>query len=80
MKRFILASVRFYRKWISPGFKPSCRFYPTCSEYMQAAVETHGAARGVWLGLKRLARCHPFSKGGYDPVPDPAGLGMGRTQ
>jgi len=46
----------------------ACRFYPTCSEYMAQAVEKHGAWRGVWLGTKRLAKCHPFHAGGFDPV------------
>ena len=69
MKKFILAFLRFYKRFISPAFGPNCRYYPSCSEYMSVAVERYGAARGVWLGVKRLARCHPFKPGGHDPVP-----------
>lgn len=57
-----------YKFWISPLVPSACRFYPTCSEYMFQAVEKHGAARGVWMGLRRLVRCHPFCEGGFDPV------------
>lgn len=60
--------LRLYQYCISPVLPPACRFYPTCSEYMRQAVEKHGAGRGVWMGLKRLARCHPLHTGGYDPV------------
>ncbi len=68
MRKLVVALLRFYKRWISPLLPSACRFYPTCSEYMCAAVEKHGAARGVWLGLKRLGRCHPFHAGGLDPV------------
>jgi putative membrane protein insertion efficiency factor len=61
--------VRFYRYCISPALPAACRFYPTCSHYVLQAVLRHGIARGGWLGLRRLARCHPWSPGGYDPVP-----------
>jgi putative membrane protein insertion efficiency factor len=64
-----LAAIRFYRKWISPGLPPSCRFYPSCSEYTYQAVEKYGVLRGGWLGIRRIARCHPFNPGGFDPVP-----------
>jgi uncharacterized protein len=57
-----------YKFWISPLLPSACRFYPTCSEYMFQAVEKHGAMRGVWMGLRRLVRCHPFCEGGFDPV------------
>jgi hypothetical protein len=53
---------------ISPLLPSACRFYPTCSQYMREAVERYGVARGVWMGLRRLARCHPFHAGGFDPV------------
>ncbi len=68
MRALVIAALRFYKRWISPCLPSACRFVPTCSEYMLEAVEKHGAARGVWLGVKRLSRCHPFHEGGYDPV------------
>ncbi|MGA8449959.1 MAG: membrane protein insertion efficiency factor YidD, partial [Candidatus Acidiferrales bacterium] len=49
----------------------ACKFYPSCSRYAQEAIEMHGARRGVWLAMKRLGRCRPFTKGGFDPVPEP---------
>lgn len=69
LARAMIAAIRFYRKGISPLKPPMCRFTPTCSEYGLQAVERYGAARGGWLLVKRLARCQPFCKGGYDPVP-----------
>ena len=69
MKRFLLAAIRFYRRNISPLRKPCCRFIPTCSEYALEAVEKYGPWKGAWLSLRRLLKCHPFHKGGYDPVP-----------
>ncbi|MCL2199730.1 MAG: membrane protein insertion efficiency factor YidD [Defluviitaleaceae bacterium] len=69
IKKFLLASLRFYKRFISPALGQRCRFFPSCSEYMYEAVQRYGAAKGFWLGLKRLLRCQPFSKGGYDPVP-----------
>jgi len=68
MKFLVLNFLRLYRTFLSPFLPPSCRFTPTCSEYAQHAVEKYGALRGTWLGVKRIARCQPFSKGGYDPV------------
>lgn len=65
----MIAAIRFYRKGISPLKPPVCRFTPTCSAYGLDAIEKYGAARGSWLLAKRLARCQPFSRGGYDPVP-----------
>ena len=69
MKRLLLAAIRFYRRQISPLRKPCCRYIPTCSEYALEAVEKYGPWKGSWLALKRLLRCHPCHKGGYDPVP-----------
>lgn len=64
-----MGAVRFYQRFISPGLPPSCRFYPTCSEYTLQAIAKYGALKGTWLGIKRVGRCHPFHPGGYDPVP-----------
>lgn len=69
MKKPIMAAIRFYQQKISPGLPPRCRYIPTCSEYALEAVEKYGAVKGGWLAAKRIARCHPFHKGGYDPVP-----------
>ena len=69
MKRALLFLIRFYRKSISPNTRPSCRFIPTCSEYAQTAVERFGAVRGGGMALRRIARCNPLCRGGYDPVP-----------
>lgn len=69
MKRLILALIRFYQRYISPGLPPSCRFYPTCSQYTYEAVERYGMVKGGWLGIKRILRCQPWNPGGYDPVP-----------
>ncbi len=69
MQRVLVALIRFYQRHISPLTGPTCRFHPTCSHYTLEAIEKHGAARGSWLGFKRLLRCHPFHPGGYDPVP-----------
>ena len=67
--RIVLVSLlRFYKAAISPLLPPSCRFVPTCSEYAREAIERYGALRGSWMGARRLARCHPFHPGGYDPV------------
>ncbi len=69
MKQLLLLIVRFYRSCISPLLPPSCRYYPTCSAYAMEAIERYGAQRGGWMALRRILRCHPFHKGGYDPVP-----------
>ena len=69
MKRALLALIRFYQRQISPCFPPCCRFTPTCSQYALEAIQVHGAAKGVFLALKRILRCNPLFPGGYDPVP-----------
>lgn len=69
MKHVIAAFIRAWRKLISPLYGDVCKFYPTCSEYGLEAVELHGAIKGSALALGRIARCHPWSAGGYDPVP-----------
>ena len=69
MKRLLIAMVKFYRRNISPLRLPCCRYIPTCSQYALEALEKYGALKGSWLALRRFLRCHPFHKGGYDPVP-----------
>ena len=69
MKVVLLLLIRFDRGFLSPLKPPSCRYIPTCSEYAMIAVEKYGAAKGSFLAIKRILRCHPFHKGGYDPVP-----------
>ena len=72
MKGLLLALIRFYRRHISPHFPPCCRYIPSCSAYAMEAITKYGAAKGGWLALKRLSRCHPFHRGEhdfYDPVP-----------
>ena len=68
--RVLLGVIGAYRRFISPLFGPRCRFHPTCSAYAAEAVVQHGAARGSWLALKRIGRCHPWNAGGLDPVPE----------
>jgi uncharacterized protein len=68
-RRLLAALIRGYQVAISPLLAPSCRFHPSCSQYALEAVTRHGALRGGWLAARRLARCHPFHPGGYDPVP-----------
>ncbi|XZE46336.1 membrane protein insertion efficiency factor YidD [Pirellulaceae bacterium SH467] len=63
----LIAAVRFYQRGISPLLGPSCRFTPTCSQYMIEAIQKYGPLRGIWKGLRRIGRCHPFHPGGYDP-------------
>ncbi|MDR0376319.1 MAG: membrane protein insertion efficiency factor YidD [Spirochaetaceae bacterium] len=65
----ILLLIQFYQRAVSPHFPASCRYYPTCSSYAHEAVRKYGIIRGLYLASKRIARCHPFHPGGYDPVP-----------
>jgi putative membrane protein insertion efficiency factor len=68
MQTVAIVVLRFYKRWISPMLPSACRFYPTCSEYMMEAISRYGVAKGIWLGVRRLSRCHPFHEGGFDPV------------
>lgn len=68
-RRTVQVPIHFYRKFISPLKPPSCRFYPTCSQYALEAIEIHGVFKGGWLAAKRISKCHPFHPGGLDPVP-----------
>ena len=71
MKRGFLFLIRFYQKYLSPRKgRPSCRYFPSCSRYAVTAIERYGAWKGGWMALWRLLRCNPFSRGGYDPVPE----------
>ena len=68
MRKLIVAILRLYKLALSPMLPSACRYYPSCSDYMRQAVEKYGPTRGVWMGIKRIARCHPFHQGGLDPV------------
>lgn len=70
MKNLIIYPVRFYQRYISPGLPPSCRYHPSCSNYMIGAVDKHGVFKGGLMGFARILRCNPWVKGGYDYVPD----------
>lgn len=70
MKKLLLILIRIYQYALSPLMGRNCRYYPGCSAYMKTSIERFGAARGIVLGTKRLCRCHPFTRGGYDPVPE----------
>ena len=69
MKTILLALIRAYQYALRPMLGSNCRFYPSCSDYAREAIERHGVLRGVWLAVKRVARCHPYHPGGFDPVP-----------
>lgn len=71
MNKFFILALKKYQKFISPVFQSlgiHCKFYPSCSEYMKQAIEKYGCRKGIYKGIKRLLRCHPFAKGGYDPL------------
>jgi putative membrane protein insertion efficiency factor len=68
MKKIFILGIKLYRKYISPIKRPCCIFYPTCSQYTLEAIEKYGALKGSIMGIRRVLRCHPFNKGGFDPV------------
>lgn len=68
MRRVVIATLVFYKRFLSPLLPSACRYRPTCSEYMLEAVDKYGVRLGVWMGTRRLLRCHPFHHGGFDPV------------
>ena len=70
MRKLIVGILRLYKVLLSPLLPSACRYYPSCSEYMRQAVEKYGVTTGLWMGAKRLLRCHPFHAGGLDPVPE----------
>lgn len=70
LRATVLSIIRAYQRYLSPFIPANCRYIPTCSEYMLEAIQKHGISRGLWLGIKRIGRCHPFGSSGYDPVPD----------
>lgn len=69
LKKIALFLIKFYQRYISIFLGKNCRFYPTCSAYTYEAIETYGFIKGVYLGMRRIVKCHPFNPGGYDPVP-----------
>lgn len=69
LRKIFIFPIRVYQTCISPFYPPRCRFYPSCSEYTAEAIEKCGVVYGIWLGMKRICRCNPWSKGGFDPVP-----------
>lgn len=71
MQRVLKGLIRGYQLFLSPLMGNNCRFYPSCSHYALEALDKHGALKGAWLGFRRITRCHPWNKGGLDPVPEP---------
>ena len=69
LSMLLILPIRFYQLAISPHFPPACRYTPTCSQYAIEAIRKHGPLQGLWLGVKRICRCHPWGGSGYDPVP-----------
>ncbi|AZI59285.1 membrane protein insertion efficiency factor YidD [Nakamurella antarctica] len=69
----LVAPIKVYQRFISPALPPNCRFTPSCSAYMVGAITEHGPGKGLWLGVRRIGRCHPWNAGGYDPVPQGSG-------
>jgi uncharacterized protein len=77
LARLLVGALHGYQRWISPMRAPACRFTPSCSAYAVEAIGRHGAAYGAWLALRRLSRCHPYHRGGHDPVPQAVGRRRG---
>lgn len=69
LQQIVCLPIKLYQYLISPLLKPCCRYYPTCSQYAENAIKHYGVAKGLWLAIKRLLRCHPWARGGYDPIP-----------
>lgn len=80
VSRALMGAIRLYQMTISQALPPSCRFYPSCSEYTLQAIARYGVLKGAWLGARRLLRCHPFHPGGYDPVPQAMSPGECRAR
>lgn len=80
MKWLLMKLIRAYQLFLSPVLGSSCRFEPTCSCYTHKAIETHGAIKGTWLGIRRIGKCHPWNEGGYDPVPEKRKPYLSRSQ
>jgi hypothetical protein len=72
IRSIFLGLIRSYQFLVSPLFPQACRFSPSCSQYAHDAIRMHGVSRGIYLGMRRIVRCHPFNPGGYDPVPEKA--------
>jgi putative membrane protein insertion efficiency factor len=68
LQQLMCLLIKCYQYLISPLLKPSCRYYPSCSQYAESAIKQHGITKGFWMALKRVFRCHPWARGGYDPV------------
>lgn len=79
MQKFLLQAIRYYKTHISHGLSPACRFTPTCSEYAYTAIERYGSIKGSVLAIKRILRCNPLCKAGYDPVPEDSLITIRRT-
>jgi putative membrane protein insertion efficiency factor len=79
VSRLLIAPIRLYQRFVSPLRPPTCRYYPSCSAYAVEALQVHGPIKGLWLGVRRIGRCHPWTPGGVDHVP-PAGTRSRRAQ
>lgn len=80
LRKVLKGLIRIYQKAISPWFPAKCRYYPSCSQYAVEAIDHHGSLKGAWLSIKRILKCHPFSEGGFDPVPNPTNNNLDKTE